>query len=483
MNEKYSWAKHLDFMLVDLFSLLMSFFLAYFNKFHTLALSDEWKRFLVLVILFNLILYLALNPYSGILHRRYYHEIGTGALVVGLNAVCLTILVYILKIGIWFSREVFLLTYLLYFVSTTLLKYLWKQLLISPKLGLYKGRKRALFLICDEEFAQRDIHSVYSTELPLYDIKGVYAVRKDGTPASLPDELSYQEDGFTVQVPVVRTAFVRCVLRNNISEVLVTAHPGAIRAEDYQTLISNGVTVNFMVEALLGFESEQQYVTGIGVNRALSVGEFSFTPLQAFYLSFKRLFDLCCGLVGVVLLIPLTLLVKLAYLLAGDTAPILYRQERIGRDGRPFLLWKYRSMVPNAGELLETLLQEEHYRAQWEANQKLEHDPRITKIGAFLRKTSLDELPQLWNVLRGEMSLIGPRPLVAGELEAHGGLKLYQKVKPGITGWWSCNGRSNIDYRERLDLEYYYVKHCSPYLDFLCFVRTVFAVLTQGGAM
>ena len=138
-------------------------------------------------------------------------------------------------------------------------------------------------------------------------------------------------------------------------------------------------------------------------------------------------------------------------------------------------------MVPNAGEILKELLMQDEYREEWEKNQKFENDPRITKVGKFLRKTSLDELPQLINVLLGEMSLIGPRPLVEGELEAHGGLKLYQKVKPGITGWWGCNGRSNIEYRERLELEYYYVKHVSLYLDMLCLVRTFVAVLKKSG--
>ena len=134
-------------------------------------------------------------------------------------------------------------------------------------------------------------------------------------------------------------------------------------------------------------------------------------------------------------------------------------------------------MVSNAEEVLKELLKNEKYRKEWEANQKFENDPRITKIGNFLRKTSLDEVPQLLNVLKGDMSLVGPRPLVEGELEAHDGLKLYNQAKPGITGWWGCNGRSNTDYRERLELEYYYIKHCSLYLDILCILKTVLAVL------
>lgn len=129
------------------------------------------------------------------------------------------------------------------------------------------------------------------------------------------------------------------------------------------------------------------------------------------------------------------------------------------------------------------MLKDEKYRKEWEEKQKFENDPRITKVGHFLRRTSLDELPQFLNVLSGNMSLVGLRPLVEGELEQHDGLKIYQKVKPDITGWWCCNGRSNIDYRERLELEYYYVKHCSLYLDLLCIFCTVLVVFRKDGAV
>ncbi|WP_217969377.1 sugar transferase [Adlercreutzia caecimuris] len=121
-------------------------------------------------------------------------------------------------------------------------------------------------------------------------------------------------------------------------------------------------------------------------------------------------------------------------------------------------------------------------RAEWEKDQKFSADPRVTRIGRLLRRTSLDELPQFINVLKGEMSLVGSRPLIPGELESHGGRQLYNKVKPGITGWWGCNGRSNIEYYERLELEYYYVTHCSLYLDLLCIFRTTVAVFKREGA-
>lgn len=200
------------------------------------------------------------------------------------------------------------------------------------------------------------------------------------------------------------------------------------------------------------------------------------------YIYLKRLFDIVISLICMMVLIPLSIAAKVVLLLKGQNTKIFYRQERIGKDGRIIRIYKYRTMVVNAEEMLEELLKEEHYQKEWEEKQKLEDDPRITRFGRFLRKTSLDELPQFINVLKGDMSLVGPRPLVEGELEAHGGSKLYWKVKPGITGWWACHGRSDINYKERLEMEYYYVNNCSLKLDIICIYKTVIAVWEQKGA-
>lgn len=200
------------------------------------------------------------------------------------------------------------------------------------------------------------------------------------------------------------------------------------------------------------------------------------------YTLIKRLFDIIIGLIGVILLVPVIIIFRCLFMAFDDMGRLMYFQERVGKDGRLFRMYKFRTMVENADEELKRLLKNEHYRKEWEENQKLEDDPRITKIGKLLRKTSLDELPQMINVLRGDMSLVGPRPLVPGELEAHGGTKLYWEVKPGITGWWAIHGRSDTDYKERLELEYYYIKNRSLKLDIICILKTIVAVFTHEGA-
>ena len=201
------------------------------------------------------------------------------------------------------------------------------------------------------------------------------------------------------------------------------------------------------------------------------------------YYTIKRLFDLFVSLIGLVLMLPVAIFVKIAYMLSGDFKSIFYRQQRIGKNGKNIGIYKFRSMVWNAEEVLKELLEDPKYAEEWAANQKLEKDPRITKVGNILRKTSLDELPQFINVFFNDMSLIGPRPLVEGELNAHGGShEVYESVKPGITGWWACNGRSATTYKKRLELEYFYIKNCSLWLDIKCIFLTALAIVSKTGA-
>ena len=187
---------------------------------------------------------------------------------------------------------------------------------------------------------------------------------------------------------------------------------------------------------------------------------------KTLFLACKRTFDIFCSLIGLIMLLPISLIIKICYMVTGDFKSIFYTQKRIGKD-----------------EVLKELLKDPKYKKEWNKNQKLEHDPRITKIGKIIRKTSLDEVPQFINVFRGDMSLIGPRPLVEGELDAHNGNhEIYEKVKPGITGWWACNGRSATTYEQRLKLEYYYAENASLSLDIKCIFRTIKAVISKSGA-
>ena len=203
---------------------------------------------------------------------------------------------------------------------------------------------------------------------------------------------------------------------------------------------------------------------------------------KVLYKVIKRTFDIVVSLVGCIFLLPIIIIVKISYLISKDYNSIFYTQTRIGKNGKEFKLYKFRSMIPNADEVLKKLLKNPIYKDEWERNQKLENDPRITKMGKILRKTSLDELPQMINVLKGDMAMIGPRPLVKGELDAHhGNHAIYESVRPGISGWWAVNGRSATTYEKRLELEYYYCENCSLMLDIKCFFMTITTVLHKRG--
>ena len=198
----------------------------------------------------------------------------------------------------------------------------------------------------------------------------------------------------------------------------------------------------------------------------------------------KTAFDYILTLVGAVFISPL--LVYIAYRIKKeDPGPVFFAHTRIGKDGKPFPCYKFRSMVVNSQEMLQKYLAENPAaREEWERDFKLKDDPRVTPIGKFLRSTSLDELPQIFNVLRGEMSLVGPRPVIQEELDKYYGetAKLYCTVKPGITGLWQVSGRSDIGYDERVALDATYIKYRSMWGDIVILWKTIGVVLMKKGA-
>lgn len=196
----------------------------------------------------------------------------------------------------------------------------------------------------------------------------------------------------------------------------------------------------------------------------------------------KRVFDIIGSLS--IILISSPLLLYIAFKVKKDNGPAIYGHERIGKGGRSFKCLKFRSMVTNSKEVLEELLRSNpEARKEWNETFKLKEDPRITNIGKFLRKTSLDELPQLFNVLKGEMSLVGPRPIITAELERYSDeVDYYLLSKPGMTGLWQVSGRSDVDYETRVYLDAWYVKNWSMWNDIAILFKTIGVVLKKDGA-
>lgn len=470
---KSNWIKHLDFIVINLMTVIIAFVIAYFIKFGDFGFvhRSEWRTMLLVMCLINLVVTFMMNPYSGIFRRPYYEDALKLGLFTFYSFIIVSVFFYVMKIGAFYSRVTVILTFFIYYVLVVILVYIRKKMLLSGKIKGFSNRKRKLFVIADYEEIETTVENIYASDIQEYEIvgycfpNGEFNIRK-------------YKDCDVVSIEHVADR----VITNHIDDVMVATDPRQLSKLDYKKMVDNGVTINLNIESMTGIEGDDQFISRVGVYKTASIGPYTFDARRMFYLSVKRLCDFIIGVIGCIILIPISAFVKIFSLISGDNAPIFYYQTRVGQYGKQFKLYKFRSMVPNADKVLKELLQQEEYRRQWEANQKLDNDPRITKIGKVLRRLSLDEVPQFINLVKGDMSLIGPRPLVVGELAAHDGLTLYNRVKPGITGWWACNGRSNINYRERLELEYYYVKNCSLYLDLLVVVRTILAVLKREGA-
>ncbi|MEE1379539.1 MAG: sugar transferase [Clostridia bacterium] len=199
------------------------------------------------------------------------------------------------------------------------------------------------------------------------------------------------------------------------------------------------------------------------------------------YIKIKRVIDVILASVALILLSPLFAIIAIAIKI-DSKGPVFFAHKRIGKNGKIIKLYKFRSMVINAEELIKSFTPEQ--MREYKENYKLTNDPRITKVGKFLRKTSLDELPQLINIINGDLSIIGPRPLVADELEKYGVNKdKFLSVTPGLTGYWAANGRSNTTYEQRMEMELYYIDNLSLKMDIKVFFKTILSVLKKEGAI
>lgn len=232
--------------------------------------------------------------------------------------------------------------------------------------------------------------------------------------------------------------------------------------------VANGLVSGMEARYLLGEES------------ILLIDKMEVVPRLSRFA--KRVFDV---LVSSVILVVITVpMLAVAAVIRRDGGPVFFEHERVGMDGVLFKCIKFRSMSVNAEELLRVYLDEnEEHRLEWEQSRKLKDDPRVTVFGRFIRKTTIDELPQLINVLRGDMSLVGPRPVTRGELEYYGATaSFYMSVRPGLTGLWQVSGRSDLSYEQRVRLDTWYVRNWTPWHDIAIILKTIPAVLMRRGA-
>lgn len=248
----------------------------------------------------------------------------------------------------------------------------------------------------------------------------------------------------------------------------------------YRRIADKVKTIKFLprVEGLITFDTKVEDYDGLLVT-STSRGTMRTLPKLA-----KRIMDILGSLVGILALIPLSIYVYYKNRKEGDKDSIFFTQQRIGKDGKPFKIYKFRTMVPNAEQVLEDLMKKDPaIKKEYLTNKKLENDPRVTKAGKMLREKSLDEFPQFINVLRGEMSIVGPRPYLLREKEDMGyAYKSIINCKPGVTGMWQTHGRSDVSFEERLELDDYYYRNWNFWLDVTLLIKTVKLVIHGSGA-
>ena len=467
-----SWLKHLDFLLVDLIALSCAFALSYWFKFDKLDFFSLpiWLNLFINLLVVDVVISLLFNPYSGILRRSYWSDITSHLKLVIISFLIVSVGFYIFKLGVLYSREMLIICYGLYLLFGLILKFILKKCVISIRKNLKSSDVKKVVLVTVKNDAREVSEIVSSEDVKSREIVGYCFI----------DDVTVEEYN---SLPVVSLdSLLERSQKINIDEVILSVQLDAKSQNILEGLVENGIRVRYIVTKVFGSIAENQTLSHTGAFKTLDFEKYNFGTVQLFYLPVKRLIDIIFGLIGIIIMLPIAAIIKISYVASGDTHSIFYSHDRVGWKGRPFKLYKFRSMVWDADEKLQELLKDPKRKKEWEEDQKFSNDPRITGIGRFIRRTSIDEFPQFFNVFKGDMSLVGPRPLVKGELEEHGGKTLYNKVKPGITGWWGCNGRSNIEYAERLELEYHYVRHCSPYLDLLCVLRTIVSVIKRDGA-
>jgi Undecaprenyl-phosphate galactose phosphotransferase WbaP len=244
----------------------------------------------------------------------------------------------------------------------------------------------------------------------------------------------------------------------------------------YQAAFSKFIVVSPDISRLHGFSGETIFGGDLS-------GQISKSLMLTADLRLKRCVDLLFSAFLLVVMSPVLLIVAVAVKLTSP-GTIFFRHQRMGKDGLPFHVCKFRTMARDSDvRLAERLANSEDARQEWKRDHKLRNDPRITPIGGFLRKFSVDELPQFWNVLRGEMSVVGPRPISYEEISRYGDkFAAYSNVRPGITGLWQVSGRNEMSYSNRVGIDTYYVDHWSPWMDLYILVRTVTAVFSSRGA-
>ncbi len=465
-EEKQSWLKHLDFTILDIIMLELAYWAAYLWRFDTELPLDtiDYRGIAGIAVLINICVVFFGESYTGILRRTRYKElrhtvIHTTAVFGGV-----VIYMYAIQVSFYYSRTMLF----AFWMSFTLFSYTGRVILKRYiRQRMIKNRNKThMILVSSYEGAEACVNEIAKSIYTNFVVDGLVIVDRDLCGQDLFD------------IPVVATAdnFMEYLRTNVVDQVYINGHTKESAAALAAELVEFGVTVHIALINVSSLAAEQR-IERYGNNMVLTASLHIANARQLFI---KRLIDIMGGLVGV-LLTAIIFVIFAPIIKLQSPGPVFFKQVRIGKNGRRFKFYKFRSMY-NDAEMRKADLMEEN---EMQGNMfKMEDDPRITPIGRFMRKYSIDEFPQFWNVLKGDMSLVGTRPPIESEYEAY---MLHHKArlgfKPGLTGMWQVSGRNDItDFEKVVELDTAYIADWTLGLDFMILFKTIGVVLSGKGS-
>ena len=465
-KERKSWAKHLDFILLDILCLQLAFMISYFIR---LGISlpywnEPYQRLAIILVLLDICVAFFTEAYKGILRRNKFQELQ--AVIIHCTTVFVGLLVYMyaIKQSAVYSRQM-LFVYLFFsivfeFIGRILLKKNIRKRILNSR---YRS---VMIIVTTKECVEECLKNFENMEYTEFSVNGVVVV----------DE---QLKGTTIRgIPVVANAddFFEYVRTNVVDEVFINGNTRQSSEALANDLLEMGITVHYSLVKETQMVSNR-VIENLGNYLVLTSSMKIASPRQLFV---KRLMDIVGSMIGLILT-GIAFLIFAPIIKKQSPGPIFFSQVRVGKNGRQFKFYKFRSMNVNAEEQKKDLMAQNEMEGHMF---KMADDPRIFQIGKFMRKYSIDELPQFFNILKGDMSLVGTRPPTVEEFENYD-LKHKARlgIKPGLTGMWQVSGRSEIkNFEEVVGLDTYYISHWDLGLDIKILLKTIQVVLTGRGS-
>ncbi len=467
-REKQSWLKHFDFTLLDVLCTQLAYIIAYCLKFrtHSLPYSNEWyERLAIVMVLVEILVAFFTEAYKDVLRRDKVKELKRTIINSSLTYFMVILYIYSAKLAEAYSRKVLYGSWIMSIPICYLARLIWKSFI---RRRVVEDKNRAvMILLASNSEVESCIREFERNRYRNFVVKGIVIMDKDRKGDVIRD------------VPVVAnvTDFLEYVRTHVVDEVFINSNDLTVSEHLSDQLLEMGVTVHFKIMHEHGIASNKE-VEKINNYLVLTSSMNIATPRQLFL---KRVMDIAGALVGLVFTL-IAFIIFAPIIKIQSPGPVFFTQTRVGRNGRRFKLYKFRSMYTDAEERKAELIKDNKMQGNMF---KVENDPRIIPIGHFMRKYSIDELPQFFNVLKGDMSLVGTRPPTEDEFvsyEAHHRARLG--IKPGITGMWQVSGRSDItDFEEIVSLDTAYISNWNLGMDIRILFKTVLVVLRGSGAV